>query len=74
MVVETTVGVEGLDLQAGVDAAIADDVPAFANACIELLRDDARAEALRVRGRTIVAQYGWSVIGRRAADALGRLL
>ena len=45
-VVSTTVGAEGLSYSNGSDIAIADDPPAFADACIRLLSQDAARRSM----------------------------
>lgn len=50
-VVSTTVGAEGLGLGPGREVLIADDLPRFAAAVVDLLGDPAQADALRVAGR-----------------------
>jgi glycosyltransferase involved in cell wall biosynthesis len=59
-VVSTTKGVEGLDLQAGVHALVADRPEAFAAAVLRVLRDDSLRGALREQARQLVAErYTW---------------
>lgn len=65
-VVSTTVGAEGLPLRDGEHLALADEPEAFARACVALLRDRARAEALGARAQGYVrAHFDWE---RVAAD------
>lgn len=54
-VVSTTLGAEGLDLEPGREILIADTTEALAAACVELLRDRARAQALGRAARARVA-------------------
>lgn len=55
-VVSTVVGAEGLELRDGVEIALHDGAPAFADACIELLGDPSRREALGRAAREAVAR------------------
>ena len=67
-VVTTTVGVEGLRLNAGEHVTVADSAEAFAAAAVEAVRrpDAARAQAARGRAR-VLAEYDWGGL----ADRLG---
>ena len=64
-VVSTTVGAEGLALEAGRQFVPADDPGEFADAVVALLRDPERRLALGDAGRTLVETYfSWPTIGR----------
>jgi len=64
-VVSTTVGAEGLALEAGRHFLPADDPAAFADAVVQLLRDPERRRALGCAGRALVeAHYSWSIVAR----------
>ena len=59
-VVGTTIGLEGLDLQAGKEVLVADDPSSFAAAVVRLLRDDELATSLAQAGRLAVEQrFAW---------------
>jgi glycosyltransferase involved in cell wall biosynthesis len=63
-VVSTTVGAEGLALEAGRQFVPADDPGEFADAVVALLRDPGRRLALGDAGRTLVeTHYSWPTIG-----------
>jgi glycosyltransferase involved in cell wall biosynthesis len=65
-VVSTTVGAEGLPVRDGVDAVLADEPQAFADAVVALLRHPARARAIGQEAAAVVrARYGWGAV---AAD------
>ncbi len=58
--VTTSVGAEGIALEHGRHAMIADDPEAFAAHCIDLLRDSGRRRALGLAGRELVLEkYDW---------------
>jgi glycosyltransferase involved in cell wall biosynthesis len=64
-VVSTTVGAEGLALEAGRHFLAADEPQAFADAVIALLRDPARRQLLGNAGRRLVeTQYSWNTVAR----------
>lgn len=70
-VVGTTVGLEGLGLEDGVQARIADDAASFADALVRMLKDDEAAMAVMLTARQhVVDKFDWSVIGERFADAI----
>jgi glycosyltransferase involved in cell wall biosynthesis len=74
-VIGTTTGLSGLGITDGVQARIADDPAAMADALAEVLRDDALAESLATAGRALVEQrFDWARIGAQlvelAAEAL----
>lgn len=70
-VVGTTIGMEGIDVEAGVHAEVTDDPVAMAAAVLRVLDDDGRAGALAAAGRALVEdRYGWDRIGARYADEL----
>ncbi len=69
-VVSTTLGAEGLDLEAGREIQIADDPGVFARRVVELLADPAARQRLGTAGRRRVEQsYDWSVAGRQLLGA-----
>jgi len=62
-VVSTTIGAEGLDLQAGTELEIADGAGAFAARTAELLVDDGRRRALADAAFTrLVRENGWKSV------------
>lgn len=62
-IVSTSVGAQGIALQNGREAIIADDALSFAQAIIGLLNDPDRRAALGAAARQLVqARYDWSVI------------
>lgn len=68
--VSTAVGAEGLPVTDGVHLALADEADAFADACIALLRDPARARAMGAAADAYVREhFGWDGVARRFADA-----
>jgi polysaccharide biosynthesis protein PslH len=72
-VVSTTIGAEGLPVTPGRDIAIADDPPAFADAVVRLLRDDAERRRLESAARALVVErYDWSAVAGELEDALLR--
>jgi glycosyltransferase involved in cell wall biosynthesis len=67
--VSTTVGAEGLEVEAGRHLLIADDPASFADAIVGLFRDPLRRALLGTEGRQRVEQlYGWKRIAPRQAD------
>jgi polysaccharide biosynthesis protein PslH len=65
--VASSVAVEGLDLRPGIDLEVADTADSFANACLELMRDESRRLRLGHEGRKrVFEQYEWARIGRLA--------
>lgn len=59
-IVSTSIGAEGIQIEAGVDVLIADEPVAFAQAVIRLLESQSLREALREAGRqTLESQYDW---------------
>ena len=70
-VVSTSIGAEGLALEADRDFVLADSPEAFASAVVRLLSDDAWHETLANQGATAVAEnYGWEAIGANAMLSL----
>ena len=69
-IVTTTIGCEGIDVEDGITALVRDDPEEFAEAVIELLRDDTKRAKLAENGYANVQnKYDWSIIGERLADA-----
>jgi len=60
--VSTTVGAEGLDVRDGENIRLADEEEQFAEACLELLEDDAARARMAAAGQQLVAsRYSWEV-------------
>jgi glycosyltransferase involved in cell wall biosynthesis len=65
-VVGTTIGLEGLGAEHGVNAMVADAAADFAAAVIRLLTEDRLAAQLATEGRALAeTRYDWAVSGRR---------
>jgi glycosyltransferase involved in cell wall biosynthesis len=64
-IVTTTVGCEGLDLEPGVHALVADDAAAFADAVVQVLQQPALAASLAGHAAQHVRRFAWSRIGDR---------
>lgn len=64
-IVTTSIGCEGIDVQHGESALIADTPPTFADAVVELLRHAELRHTLIRNGYDLVcSHYEWSVIGK----------
>jgi glycosyltransferase involved in cell wall biosynthesis len=73
-VVGTAIGLDGLDVNDGVQARLADDPEPFADAIIEVLKSDRVARGLGDAGRAHVeARFGWDRIGSDYARLLSEL-
>jgi glycosyltransferase involved in cell wall biosynthesis len=69
-IVSTSIGVEGLPIDHGRDALIADDPDAFADAVVRLLRNHAFARELATAAaRKVRAQFGWAPVAGSFMDA-----
>ena len=65
-VVSTSLGCEGLEVEAGKHLLLANEPEAFAHSVIELLKDPEKRQALGNAGRALVeAQYSWERCGDR---------
>jgi glycosyltransferase involved in cell wall biosynthesis len=74
-VVTTTLGGEGLGLEHGREALIADDPTEFARCIDLLLEDDELCASLASAGRAAVEhRFDWPVIGDAAEASLQQLL
>ncbi|MBV8982403.1 MAG: glycosyltransferase [Acidimicrobiia bacterium] len=74
-VVGTTIGMEGLGVENGVHALVADEPAAMAGAITRLLTDETLAERLAQAGAAHARTgFSWDVIGRRFVDALLQLV
>ncbi|HEX3066130.1 MAG TPA: glycosyltransferase family 4 protein [Dongiaceae bacterium] len=75
--VSTGIGAEGLAFESSREIALADDAPAFAQACIDLLGDQERAVSMGMAARDTARRlYSPSSVARQlaaiCAEALGR--
>lgn len=71
-VVSTTVGAEGLALDAGRDLLIADTPSQLAAASIRLLQDASLRDRLAEQGRrTALERFSWDAVGRRLEGLYG---
>jgi glycosyltransferase involved in cell wall biosynthesis len=74
-VVATSVGCEGLEVADNEHLLVRDDPQAFADACIQLLRDGDLRGRLTERARELIAErYTWDSIEHRVGAIAGRLL
>ena len=74
-VVSTTVGCEGIEVTPRVDILVADSPQEFADACIELLRSEAKGRSIGEAGRRLVAQkYRWQQIREGFASSISARL
>jgi glycosyltransferase involved in cell wall biosynthesis len=69
-IVSTPIGAEGLNVQDGVDIMLADTPARFADAVVELLRNEPMRRKLGHAAAQHVAEYDWS----RIAERFGRVL
>ena len=70
--VSTTLGAEGLPLEHGVHALIADGAKPFAGAVLSLLSDPRQASAMAITGATYVrANFGWDRAAGMFIDLIG---
>jgi sugar transferase (PEP-CTERM/EpsH1 system associated) len=68
--ISTPVGAEGLPLRDGVDAILAEEPGAFADAVVSVLGDPGRARSLAASGAELVrARYGWDRVAAQFAAA-----
>ncbi|HVA42828.1 MAG TPA: glycosyltransferase [Acidimicrobiales bacterium] len=67
----TSVGLEGIEIEPGTHALVADDPAALAAAVVDLCRHDERASGIGRAGRSLVeTTYAWAGIEDRFADAV----
>jgi glycosyltransferase involved in cell wall biosynthesis len=68
-VVTTTVGLEGIDAQAGKDVVVADSPQDFAKEVTNLIQDEAKQADLAMNGRNLAeCCYDWKVILQRMEE------
>ncbi|MEJ7609481.1 MAG: glycosyltransferase [Bryobacteraceae bacterium] len=64
-IVSTTIGAEGLSYAPGQNMEIADDPEAFANLCVDLLKDHERRNRLAAAGLDLVqSRFSWESVTR----------
>lgn len=69
-VVSTSVGCEGLDVTCGVDLLTSDSPDAFAERCVQLLRDrDLRTNLAKHARQKVEARYDWQSIAENLVGA-----
>jgi glycosyltransferase involved in cell wall biosynthesis len=74
-VIGTTIGLDGLGIEPGTHALVADDAPGLAAALIEVLLRDDLARSLGAAGRSHVeTRFGWERIGAAYVDVLSEVL
>ncbi len=67
--VSTTIGAEGLPVVDGEHLVLADDPESFARACIALLNDPARSQAMGDAADSYVREhFGWAGVAKRFAE------
>ena len=67
--VSTTIGAEGLPVVDGEHLVLADEPSSFARACIELLSDPARCEAMgNAADHYVREHFGWAGVAKRFAE------
>jgi polysaccharide biosynthesis protein PslH len=71
--VSTSIGAEGLDVEDGRDILLADEATSFADAIIQLVRDDSQRRRIEDAAARKAAQYDWSIIAGRFAQILARV-
>jgi glycosyltransferase involved in cell wall biosynthesis len=70
-VVGTTVGLDGLAIDQGVHALVADDPPSFAAAVVDLMVNDELARRVAAAGAEHArTRFGWDGIGRRFVETV----
>lgn len=74
-VVSTSIGCEGLELEANTHLLVADEPDAFVEAVASLLRDAEKRARLGCAGRALVEQrYGWRYCGELLTRAVSELV
>jgi sugar transferase (PEP-CTERM/EpsH1 system associated) len=73
-VVSTSLGCEGLEVEAGKHLLLANEPEAFAHSVIELLKDPEKRQALGSAGRALVeAKYSWERCGDRLLQVVAEV-
>jgi sugar transferase (PEP-CTERM/EpsH1 system associated) len=73
-IVSTSVGAEGLGLEDGVDIRLADNPETFADAVVDLLRNEEMRRKLGQAAAQRVRDYDWSTIAERFGQVLSGLI
>ena len=71
-VISTTIGIEGIEVENGKSAIIADEAADFAQAIINLCQAPDQIESLRAKAYQLIQEkYDWQVIGEKIKNHLG---
>ncbi len=74
-VVSTTLGAEGLNIQAGKNILIADTNEQLSEAINSVLENESQRQHLKIGGRALISErYDWSRLGESLFDAYDKLL
>ena len=74
-VVSTSVGVEGLEVDDGLNVFIEDDIDKFADRIVVLLKDRFTAKRLGANARNVAAKkYDWRIISKRLDEIYKRVI
>lgn len=73
-VVATTVGAEGLEVTHNENILLHDDAPAFADAVVNILRDDMMRSRLGAAAKALADRHDWSRVIGGFEEALGRAI
>jgi glycosyltransferase involved in cell wall biosynthesis len=72
-VVSTSIGAEGLDVHQGQDIILADQPSGFAESVVMLLRNAELRQRYEGAAARLAAQYDWTAVAAKFADALRRV-
>jgi len=74
-VVSTTIGVEGLEVENGVNVFVEDDMEKFASRIVELLSNRRLSDGLgRAARELVVSKYDWQAIGKQLENVYHNIL
>ncbi|HEY7567170.1 MAG TPA: glycosyltransferase [Gemmatimonadaceae bacterium] len=73
-VVSTTVGAEGLEVTPNEDIMLCDDAPAFADAVVTLLRDEAARRRIGAAANALADRHDWSRVISDFEQSLARAI
>jgi polysaccharide biosynthesis protein PslH len=73
-VVSTSIGAEGLDVHQGQDIILADQPSGFAESVVMLLRNAELRQRYEGAAVRLAAQYDWTAVSAKFADALRRVV
>jgi polysaccharide biosynthesis protein PslH len=73
-IVSTSIGAEGLDVRHDRDIVLADGPPAFANAVVDLLQDEARRRRIGGAATELASRYSWPRIASRFSEILSAVV